>query len=174
MVYKYSTTAEILYGIMLYMYCWFLWWLFITVISVYHVWSIGGGWVGADGNGQKHPHRDKQQCCDITSAHKLPQSTLQNESHHTPSNLINAHQWPHAPCSEPLFYRVGKRPSMKADLAIYSLTTKKYFKWHQEFIIRNYNYHELLIIQREAPIINLISRYQAFTAQNLVLLYIKK
>ena len=35
--------------------------------------------------------------------------------------LISASQWPHRPCNAPTwFYRVGKKPSVKADLAIYS------------------------------------------------------
>ena len=39
----------------------------------------------------------------------------------TPSSLISARRWPHRPCSGPSwFYRVGKRPPVKADLAIYS------------------------------------------------------
>ena len=39
----------------------------------------------------------------------------------TPSSLISAHQWPHRPCGGPLwFYRVRKRPPVKADPAIYS------------------------------------------------------
>ena len=39
----------------------------------------------------------------------------------TPCSLISAPQWLHGPCSGPLwFYMIGKRPSVKADLAIYS------------------------------------------------------
>ena len=39
----------------------------------------------------------------------------------TPCSLISAPQWPHAPCSGlTWFSRVGKRPPVKADLAIYS------------------------------------------------------
>ena len=39
----------------------------------------------------------------------------------TPCSLISAPQWPHRPCSGPLwFYRIGKRSPVKADLAIYS------------------------------------------------------
>ena len=39
----------------------------------------------------------------------------------TPCSPISAPQWLHRPCSGPSwFYRVGKRPSVKADLAIYS------------------------------------------------------
>ena len=35
--------------------------------------------------------------------------------------VISAPQWPHRPCNAPRwFYRVGKEPSVKADLAIYS------------------------------------------------------
>ena len=33
---------------------------------------------------------------------------------------MSAHQWPHIPCGGPSWlYRVGKRPPVKADLAIY-------------------------------------------------------
>ena len=37
--------------------------------------------------------------------------------------LISAYQWADRPCNAPTrFYRVGKKPSVKADLAIYSHT----------------------------------------------------
>ena len=37
--------------------------------------------------------------------------------------LISAPQWANRPCNAPIqFYRVGKKLSVKADLAIYSLT----------------------------------------------------
>ena len=37
--------------------------------------------------------------------------------------LISAPQWPHKPCNAPTWlYRVGKKPSVKADLAMYSHT----------------------------------------------------
>ena len=39
----------------------------------------------------------------------------------TPCSLISAPQWLHRPCSGlSWFYRVGKQPPVKADLAIYS------------------------------------------------------
>ena len=48
----------------------------------------------------------------------------------TPSSLISAHQWPHRPCSGPSwFYRVGKRPTVKADLAICSLIVGVSGQW---------------------------------------------
>ena len=48
----------------------------------------------------------------------------------TPSSLISAHQWPHGHCSGPSwFYRVGKRPPVKADLAIYSLIVGMSGQW---------------------------------------------
>ena len=83
--------------------------------------GVGGGWE-AEG-GQYHPQGDKQQCCVFSRAQKLPQSTWQAQTVvSTPNSLISAHHWPHRPCSGPSwFYRVGKRPPVKADLAIYSL-----------------------------------------------------
>ena len=48
--------------------------------------------------------------------------TVVSSSLTPPNSLISAHHWPHRPCSGPSwFYRVGKRPPVKADLAIYSL-----------------------------------------------------
>ena len=48
----------------------------------------------------------------------------------TPSSLISAHQWPHGLCSGPSwFYRVGKRPPVKADLAIYGLIVGMSGQW---------------------------------------------
>ena len=39
----------------------------------------------------------------------------------TQTILISAPQWANRPCNAPTrFYRVGKKPSVKADLAIYS------------------------------------------------------
>ena len=39
----------------------------------------------------------------------------------TPYSLFSALQWLHAPCSGPTWFSgVGKRPPVKADLAIYS------------------------------------------------------
>ena len=40
---------------------------------------------------------------------------------HTTPTLISTPQWPHRPCNAPMQpYTVGKKPSVKADLAIYS------------------------------------------------------
>ena len=37
--------------------------------------------------------------------------------------LISAPQWPHRPCNAPMQpYMVGKKPSVKADLSMYSHT----------------------------------------------------
>ena len=48
----------------------------------------------------------------------------------TSSILISAHQWPHGLCSGwSWFYRVGKRPPVKADLAIYSLIVGMSGQW---------------------------------------------
>ena len=39
----------------------------------------------------------------------------------TTPTLISAPQWPHKPCDAPIqLYRVSKKPSVKADLAMYS------------------------------------------------------
>ena len=87
---------------------------------------VGGGWGGrgweAEG-GQYHPQGDKQQCCVFSRAQKLPQSTWQAQT------VVSSSLTPQAallvPISGPIdpvvVYRVGKRPSVKADLAIYSL-----------------------------------------------------
>ena len=41
----------------------------------------------------------------------------------TTPTLISAPQWPHRPCNAPMrLYTVGKKPSVKADLAMYSHT----------------------------------------------------
>ena len=87
--------------------------------------GVGDGWE-AEG-GQYHSQGDKQQCCVFSIAQKLPCTVnLVGQDGHqhqfdTPSSLISAHQWPHIPFSGPSwFYRVGKRPPVKADLAIYS------------------------------------------------------
>ena len=85
--------------------------------------GVMGGWE-AEG-GQHHPQGGKQQCYVAMSSvgHRNCQvgRDSRQQQFDTPSSLISAHQWPHRPCSGPSwFYRVGKRPPVKADLAIYS------------------------------------------------------
>ena len=62
-----------------------------------------------------------KQCCVFSRAQKLPVNLVgpdgSQQQFDTQSSLISAHQWPHRPCSGPsLFYRVRKRPPVKADL----------------------------------------------------------
>ena len=83
--------------------------------------GVRGGWE-AEG-GQHHPQGGKQQCYVFREAATV--NLVGRDSHQeqfdTPSSLISAHQWPHKPCSGPSwFYKVSKRPLVKADLAIYS------------------------------------------------------
>ena len=91
--------------------------------------GVGGGWE-AEG-GQYHPQGDKQQCCVFSRAQKLlvgrdgRQQQFDISSSHS-----SVHQWPHRPCSGPSwFYRVGKRPPVKVDLAIYSLIVGMSGQW---------------------------------------------
>ena len=61
------------------------------------------------------------QYCTETATVNLVGRDGRQQQFDTPSSLISAHQWPHRPCSGPSwFYRVVKRPPVKADLAIYS------------------------------------------------------
>ena len=54
------------------------------------------------------------------TTHRMGQDGHCQQFHTTPT-LISAPQWPHRPCNAPMRpYTVGKRPSVKADLAIYS------------------------------------------------------
>ena len=54
------------------------------------------------------------------TTHRMGQDGHCQQFHTTPT-LISAPQWPHRPCNAPMRpYTVGKKPSMKADLAIYS------------------------------------------------------
>ena len=78
------------------------------------------GWE-AEG-GQYHPQECKKQCRVFGRAQKLLVGhDGRQQQFDSPSSLISAHQWPHRLHSRPLwFYRVGKRPPVKADLAIYS------------------------------------------------------
>ena len=46
---------------------------------------------------------------------------IDRDGHSKQFCLVATPQWPHRPCNAPTqFYRVGKKPSVKADLAIYS------------------------------------------------------
>ena len=54
------------------------------------------------------------------TTHRMGQDGHCQQFHTTPT-LISAPQWPHRPCNAPMQpYTVGKKQSMKADLAIYS------------------------------------------------------
>ena len=101
--------------------------VFVIQLLQYHAWmkfkgvGIGGRWEAEAG--QYHPQGDKQQCCVFSRAQKLPQYTSQPGSETVISSSLApqaALLVPHRPCSGPSwFYRVGKRPPVKADLAIY-------------------------------------------------------
>ena len=105
--------------------------------EVYRGWVAGGGWGGCWGGweaegGQYHPQGGKQQCCVLSRAQpvSLVRPDGRQQQFDTPSSLINAHQWPHGLCSGPSwFYRVGKRPPVKADLAIYSIIVGMSGQW---------------------------------------------
>ena len=54
------------------------------------------------------------------TTHRMGQDGHCQQFHTTPT-LISAPQWPHRPCNAPMRpYIVSKKPSVKADLAIYS------------------------------------------------------
>ena len=92
-------------------------------------WIKYGGWE-AEGR-QYHPQGDKQQCCVFKTAtvHLVGRDSHQQQFD-TPSSLISPHQWPHRPCSGlSWFYRVSKRPPVKADLPIYSLIVGMSGQW---------------------------------------------
>ena len=61
-----------------------------------------------------------QQVTDMYTTHRMGQDGHCQQFHTTPT-LISAPQWPQRPCNAPMRpYTVGKKPSVKADLAIYS------------------------------------------------------
>ena len=63
-----------------------------------------------------------QQVTDMYTNHRMGQDGHCQQFDTTPT-LISAPQWPHRPCNAPMrLYTVGKKPSVKADLAMYSHT----------------------------------------------------
>ena len=61
-----------------------------------------------------------QYVADMYTTHRMGQDGHCQQFRTTPT-LISAPQWPHRPCNAPMWlYTVGKKPSVKADLAIYS------------------------------------------------------
>ena len=89
---------------------------------------IGGGrwgWVGSQRRAIPFTRRQTAVLCPQYGTETATINLVRPDGHQqqfdTPSSLISAHQWPHGLCSGPSwFYRVGKRPPVKADLAIYS------------------------------------------------------
>ena len=111
-------------------HCQFLRQFFTLVISrmaLIREW-MGGGMVGMDGQVKGRPslplgHR--QWCCALSRQQIYTNHRIDQDSHWqqfgTQPNLISAPQWENRPCNAPIqFYRVGKKLSVKADLAIYS------------------------------------------------------
>ena len=61
-----------------------------------------------------------QQVTDMYTTHRMGQDG-HCQQFHTTKTLISAPQWPHRPCNASMWpYTVGKKPSVKVDLAIYS------------------------------------------------------
>ena len=93
-----------------------------------------GGWEGDGGGGWEAECRlhfslgHRQWCCVFSrgqiatgTIHRVDRGGHQQQVGTLTHILINAIQKPHRLCSAPLwFYRVGKKPSVKADLAIFS------------------------------------------------------
>ena len=82
----------------------------------------GGGGVGVGGKPKAGNtiHKEANSSA-VSSVGHINCHSRQQQQLDTPSSLISAHQWPHRPCSGlSWFYRVDKRPPVKADLAIYS------------------------------------------------------
>ena len=93
-------------------------------------WAGGGwggrwGWVGSRRRVIPSTRRQTAvlyvQYCTETATVNLVGRDGHQQQFDTPGSLISAHQRPHRPRSGPSwFYRVIKRPPVKADLAIYS------------------------------------------------------
>ena len=63
-----------------------------------------------------------QYVTDMYTTHRMGQDEHCQQFYTTPT-LISAPQWPHRPCNAPMrLYTVGKKLSVKADLAMYSHT----------------------------------------------------
>ena len=63
-----------------------------------------------------------QQVTDMCTTHRMDQDEHCQQFDTTPT-LISAHQWPHRLYNAPIWlYKVSKKPSVKADLAMYSHT----------------------------------------------------
>ena len=90
-----------------------------------------GGWVGSGGDWASWtwaPSTIRVQTVVMWSQYMTEMYTIHridwDGQRLQPGNLailISVPQWPHMPCNTPMqFYRVSKKPSVKADLAIYS------------------------------------------------------
>ena len=63
-----------------------------------------------------------QQVTDMCTTHRMGRDRHYQQFDTTPT-LISAPHWPHRPCNAPIrLYRVRKKPSVKADLAMHSHT----------------------------------------------------
>ena len=70
-----------------------------------------------------------QQETDMCTTHRMGQDR-HCQQFDTTQTLINAPQWPHRPCNASIqLYRVGKKLSEKADLAMYSQSVDVFRKW---------------------------------------------
>ena len=94
-------------------------------------WALGSGGKPKAGNTiHKETNSSAVSSVGHRNCHNLAGPDGRQEQFDTPSSLISAHQWPHRPPSGPSwFYRVCKRPPVKADLAIYSLVVGMSGQW---------------------------------------------
>ena len=100
--------------------------IIIQTFMYVHVHICGGGWAAR--SGLKLPLRHRQQCygaislmSDRNRNNPLVKPRQSWQQFGTTHILINTFQWLHRPCSAPLWFdSVGKRLSVKPDLAIYN------------------------------------------------------
>ena len=104
-------------------------WEFFSVAVISRIESIGvGGWEeggvgrwGVEGR-LKHPLGLKKQCCAFSKWHELIQSTREAQTAVRSSLVPHAYKHAPGPWNAPSwFHSIDKKPSVKADLAIYCL-----------------------------------------------------
>ena len=86
----------------------------------------------------------RQWCCVYTN-HRIDRDGHWQQFGTQPI-LISAPQWADRPCNTPTrFYRVGKKPSVKADLAIYSYAVDVHRQCMSESLILGHNLDFIMV-----------------------------
>ena len=117
-------------------------------------WAVSRGWESEGGQNHACTRRQTAMLCRCSQPGTVGKDG-RLQQFDTPSSLISVHEWPHRLCNGPLwFYMVGKRPPVKADLAIYSLIVGMSGQWENAATMLNIKLHFYTVVTSRSVFAN--------------------